>query len=196
MTRKDVTQDIDRPHYYSQFWIDVATGKRDVTAGRVAEAETDVEDIEDELDRDFEPAPVAAKPPVKPKPVSKAPEKKPEPARPTITSLADLANIDLLMKSSAEMDSDEVPDIEAGAIGDLGPLGQESATGTSIEVPDIDYVEAEAEAPAFANEDEGFDEDLEYDEEDEDEEGWSGTRKPSKQQKQQQQRRRERRPNF
>lgn len=196
MTRKDVTQDIDRPHYYSQFWIDVATGKRDVTAGRVAEAETDVEDIEDELDRDFEPAPVAAKPPVKPKPVSKAPEKKPEPARPTITSLADLANIDLLMKSSAEMDSDEVPDIEAGAIGDLGPLGEESAAGTSIEVPDIDYVEAEAEAPAFANEDEDFDEDLEYDEEDEDEDGWSSTRKPSKQQKQQQQRRRERRPNF
>lgn len=195
MTRKDVTQDIDRPHYYSQFWIDVATGKRDVTAGRVAEAETDVEDIEDELDQDFEPAPpVAAKPPVKPKSASKAPEKKPEPARPTITSLADLANIDLLMKSSAEMEGGEVPDIESGAIGDLGPLGEE-AKESPVTVPDIDYPEAEAEVSAFADEDEGLDEELDYDEEEE-EDGWSGSRKPSKQQKQQQQRRRERRPNF
>ncbi|MGZ3583830.1 MAG: hypothetical protein ACXWQ5_01240 [Ktedonobacterales bacterium] len=195
MTRKDVTQDIDRPHYYSQFWIDVAQGKRDVTAGRVADAETDVDDIEDEQDHDFEPAPAVASAPVKPKPASKAPEKKPEPARPTITSLADLANIDLLMKSSAEMENDEVPDIESGAIDDLGPLGQQSTVETPAAVPDIDYPEVEDETPESAQEDEDFDDDLDYDE-DEEEEGWGGPRKPSKQQKQQQQRRRERRPNF
>lgn len=198
MTRKDVTQDIDRPHYYSQFWIDVAQGKRDVTAGRVADAEADVEDIEDEQDHDFEPTPVVAKAPAKPKPVNKAPEKKPEPVRPTITSLADLANIDLLMKSSAEMDSDEVPDIESGAIDDLGPLGAESPVEASAApdsaAPDIEYPEVEEEAPALAEEDEPFDEDLDYDE-DEDEEGWGSSRKSSKKQ-QQQQRRRERRPNF
>lgn len=193
MTRKDVTQDIDRPHYYSQFWIDVAQGKRDVTAGRVADAETEVEDIEEEQDRDFEPTPVVAKAPPKPKPVSKAPEKKPEPARPTITSLADLANIDLLMKSSAEMDTDEVPDIESGAIDDLGPLGAESAVETPA-APDIEYPEVEEETLSPADEEESFDEDLDYDE-DEDEEGWSSSRKSSKKQ-QQQQRRRERRPNF
>lgn len=195
MTRKDVTQDIDRPHYYSQFWIDVTTGKRDVTAGHVVEAETDVDELEDEQDHEFEPAPVVVKPPVKPKPVSKAPEKKPEPARPTITSLADLANIDLLMKSSAEMDTDEVPDIESGAIDDLGPLGQETAVETPAAARAVNYPEVEDEAPAFA--DENLDDDLDYEEEeDEDEDGWSSSRKPSKQQKQQQQRRRERRPNF
>lgn len=193
MTRKDVTQDIDRPHYYSQFWIDVAMGKRDVTAGRVAEAETDVEDVVDEQGHDFEPEPVVAKPIAKPKPAAKAPEKKPEPVRPTITSLADLANIDLLMKSSAEMEGEEVPDIESGAIDDLGPLGQETAVETPVAAPDLDYAEAEEEAPAYAEEVEGYDEDLDYDE-DEDEEGWSSSRKSSK--KQQQQRRRERRPNF
>lgn len=199
MTRKDVTQDIDRPHYFSQFWIDVAQGKRDVTAGRVAEAETDVDDIEDEQDHDFEPVPVVAKAPPKPKPASKAPEKKPEPTRPTITSLADLANIDLLMKSSAEMDSDDVPDIEAGAIDDLGPLGRESTVETPVSVPDVNYEDAEIEddAPAYAEEDAGLDDDLDYDEEEDEDGGWSSTRKPSKQQKQQQQRRREqRRPSF
>ena len=193
MTRKDVTQDIDRPHYYSQFWIDVAQGKRDVTAGRVADAETDVDDIEDEQDHDFEPAPAVARAPVKPKPASKAPEKKPEPTRPTITSLADLANIDLLMKSSAEMENDEVPDIESGAIDDLGPLGQQSAVETPAAAPEIDYPEVEDETPESAQEDGDLDDDLDSDE-DEEEEGWGGPRKPSKQQKQQ--RRRERRPNF
>ena len=192
MTRKDVTQDIDRPHYYSQFWIDVAMGKRDVTAGRVAEAETDVDDIVDEQDHDFEPAPVVAKPMAKPKPAAKAPEKKPEPARPTITSLADLANIDLLMKSSAEMEGAEVPDIESGTIDDLGPLGQATAVEKPVGASDYDFAEAEEEAPAYADEAESFDEDLDYDEEEE-EDGWSGSRKPSKKQ---QQRRRERRPNF
>ena len=194
MTRKDVTQDIDRPHYFSQFWIDVAMGKRDVTAGRVAEAETEVDDLEDEQDRDVEPAPVVAKAPPKPKPVSKAPEKKPEPARPTITSLADLANIDLLMKSSAEMDTDEVPDIESGAIDDLGPLGQEPTVDTPAATTDYAYdAAAEEEAPAYADDDADLDDDLDYEDDEEDDE-WSGPRKPSKQQKQQ--RRRERRPNF
>lgn len=192
MTRKDVTQDIDRPHYFSQFWIDVAMGKRDVTAGRVAEAETEVDDLEDEQDRDVEPAPVVAKAPPKPKPVSKAPEKKPEPARPTITSLADLANIDLLMKSSAEMDTDEVPDIESGAIDDLGPLGQESTVEAPIDTTAYDAA-AEEEAPAYAEEDADLDDDLDF-EDDEEDDDWTGPRKPSKQQKQQ--RRRERRPNF
>jgi hypothetical protein len=188
MTRKDVTQDIDRPHYYSQFWIDVAQGKRDVTAGRIADAEA--EEIEEEPEQEFEPAPAVAKAPAKPKPAGKAPEKKPEPARPTITSLADLANIDLLMKSSAEMDSDEVPDIESGAIDDLGPLGQQPEVEASATAPNIEYPEIEEETPALVEEDESFD-DLDYDE-DEEEEGWGGSRKSPKKQ----QRRRERRPNF
>jgi hypothetical protein len=28
MTRKDSEKDVDRPHYYSQFWLDIAAGRR------------------------------------------------------------------------------------------------------------------------------------------------------------------------
>src|SRR5258706_505194 len=121
MTRKDTSQELDRPHYYSQFWVDVAAGKRSV-----ADVGSDAEPFEadDELPLalpEYETA-VPARPAAKPK--AAKPEKKPEPARPTITSLADLANIDLLMKNSAEMDGDEVPDLEAGAMDDLAGLRQ------------------------------------------------------------------------
>src|SRR5712692_5902823 len=106
MTRKDTSQEMDRPHYYSQFWVDVAGGKRSVAdvAGAAEPFEAD-----DELPLalpEYETA-APARPAAKPKPAK--PEKKPEPARPTLTALADLANIELLMKNSAEMDSDEVP---------------------------------------------------------------------------------------
>jgi hypothetical protein len=181
MSRKDIAQELDRPHYYSQFWIDVAQGKRDLSAVRVAEAEAEVEDIEEE-DFSARPEPVINHAP-KPR-VSKVPEKKAEPARPIISSLADLANIDLLMKSSAEMDSDEVPDIEAGAIDDLGPFGQATAEVEPAIVTDFDLADVESAPEALLedNLEDNLDEDAEgYDEEEEDE--WGSTRKPSKSQR-------------
>lgn len=155
--------DLDRPHYYSQFWIDVAAGKRDVTA--MSDTAVAPEADEDE-DAEFEPvAKVAPVAPVK-KP-AKAPEKKPEAPRPTITSLADLANIDLLMKSSAEMDTEEVPDIETGPASDLAPIET-----------DISSDALDAEPEYLADEDEA----LEFDE-DEEEDEWGGPRKGPRQQK-------------
>lgn len=195
MTRRDpISSETDRPHFYSQFWVDVAGGKRDLTAGGVGELEPDLEaEVEPELDEDDFAAPVAepARPAAK-KPVK---EKKPEPARPTITSLADLANIDLLMKNSAEMEGEEVPDLETGTIGDLEPFDTgEPAIVTDFDTEDAAEPEAEV-ADSYGDEDEAFD-DLDYDE-DEDEDEWGGSRKSSKQKKQQQQQnRRERRPGF
>ena len=153
--RSDSRQDSDRPHYYSQYWIDVAMGK---TSPSLPEAAAPVEEDEDDLDADL----LAMAP--KPEPKAKAPkvaEKKPE-VRPTITSLADLANIDMLMKSSAAMDDDEAPDISAG-------LG--AAAG-----PDITFdVEDGAKASATDEEEnEGFDADAE----EEDDEWGGGRRKP------------------
>jgi hypothetical protein len=187
MIRKDTAQDIERPHFYSQFWIDVASGKRDVSE---AHAAVDTDPIADETDEEeLVPPPIDLMPkPAPKKPVK--PEKKPEPARPTITSLADLANIDLLMKNSAEMEGDEVPDLEAGAIDDLAPFSQ---TETEEEAPVTDF-EFDEEAPEAAQ---GEDEygDLDFDEEEEEDE-WGG-RRPGKPGKPQQQKpRRERRPNF
>jgi hypothetical protein len=175
MTRKDTSQEMDRPHYYSQFWVDVAAGKRSV-----ADVGSDAEPFEadDELPLalpEYETA-VPARPAAKPK--AAKPEKKPEPARPTITSLADLANIDLLMKNSAEMDGDEVPDLEAGAIDDLAPFGEPSTEETPV-VTDFEVKPedaAEAEAGAEEEEDEFAGDDFDEEEEDE----WGGTRRPGK----------------
>lgn len=198
MTRRDpIASDMERPHFYSQFWVDVAGGKRDLTAGGVGELEAEAEvEVEPEFDEDDDfvaeaPAPAPVRPAAK-KPTK---EKKPEPVRPTITSLADLANIDLLMKNSAAMEGEEVPDLETGTIGDLEPFD----TGEPAIVTDFDLdtaVEPEAEAAESLDDaDEAFD-DLDF-EEDEEEDEWGGPRKPSKQQKkQQQQNRRERRPGF
>lgn len=198
MRRDPISSETERPRFYSQFWIDVAGGKRDLTAGAVGELEADAETVpefDEDEDEDF--AVVAPEPPPPARPVAKKPvkEKKPEPVRPTITSLADLANIDLLMKNSAAMEGDEVPDLETGTIGDLEPFD----TGEPAIVTDFDVDTAAEPEPVTAEsvsgEDEAFD-DLDYEEEEEEDE-WNGPRKPSKQQKkQQQQNRRERRPGF
>jgi hypothetical protein len=40
MTRKDSEKDADRPHYYSQFWLDIAAGRRVIGGPKPDEAET------------------------------------------------------------------------------------------------------------------------------------------------------------
>src|SRR5260370_23827286 len=49
MTRKESEKDADRPHYYSQFWLDIAAGRRTIGGPRPNdEADT----FEPELDLD------------------------------------------------------------------------------------------------------------------------------------------------
>ncbi|MGO8947394.1 MAG: hypothetical protein ACLQUY_06980, partial [Ktedonobacterales bacterium] len=177
MSRKDTVQDLDRPHYYSQFWIDVAQGKRDLSAIRSVESDVELEDI-DVGNMGTRPEPLAESAP-KPK-APKIPEKKVETARPVISSLADLANIDLLMKSSAEMDSDEVPDIEAGAMDDLGPFGEAAPDVEPSIVTDFDLEDIEDEPEEVVEESLADTED--FDEEEEEDE-WGAPRKSSKPQK-------------
>jgi hypothetical protein len=177
MSRKD-TADLDRPHYYSQFWVDIAAGKRDVTAASAAE--TDLADLVD-LDADTLAVEELPPPPPAPvvKPVAKAKPAKPaaEPPRSTITSLADL---DQLMKSSAEMDDDTVPDIESSEIGDLAPFGQQTQDEEPAIVTDFDLDRA-AEEPVAADADADELEDMDFDEEEEDE--WGSPRRGTKPQK-------------
>ena len=188
MTRRDpISSETERPHFYSQFWVDVAGGKRDLTPGQIDELEAEPELEEDE---DFGAA-IPEMNATRPAPKKPARERKPEPARPTITSLADLANIDLLMKNSAEMEGEEVPDLETGAMGDLEPFDSgEPPIVTDFEVDQAEEPAAET-AESFGDEvDEDF---ADFDEEEEEDE-WGSARKPSKQSKQN--KRRERRPNF
>lgn len=191
MTRRDpISSETDRPHFYSQFWVDVAGGKRDLTASHVEELEAEPGLEEDEEFGAAAPEVSATRPAPK-KPEKPVKERKPEPVRPTITSLADLANIDLLMKNSAAMEGEEVPDLETGTMGDLEPFEASVAPATDFDVDLTEEPEAEA-AESYVAEDEDFG-NLEYDE-DEEEDEWSGGRKPGKQSKQQ--KRRDRRTNF
>jgi hypothetical protein len=48
MTRKDSEKDTDRPHYYSQFWLDVAAGRTVIGAAKTEE-ETEMSEPELEL---------------------------------------------------------------------------------------------------------------------------------------------------
>jgi hypothetical protein len=45
MTRKDSENETDRPHYYSQFWLDVAAGLTVIGASKVEEEEALAEDV-------------------------------------------------------------------------------------------------------------------------------------------------------
>lgn len=169
MVRADSKQDSDRPHFYSQYWIDVAMGKPSVSAVS-APAETDEED-DDEL-AFVAPQTEASKPKVTSKPVEKKPV---ETGRSTLTSLADLANIDMLMKNSAAMDDTVTPDITASISHEEAP----SVAGLDYDVE----TDSAADSPegALASQDEDF---FDYeDEEDEEGEDWGSSRrkKPGKQ---------------
>lgn len=189
MIRKDIALDTDRPHFYSQYWIDVASGRLDTVGASTAVADfEDEEPILASLD-DLAPPPpepvVAVEeapepPPVKPaRPSRKTDTKKPEPARPALTSLADLAKIDLMMKNSAEMDAETVPDLEAASTAS----DFEEPIVTDFDPNAVATEEVEAEAPAPAGEFEFGD--VDYDEDEEDEWKEEGPRRGSKPQKRQ-----------
>jgi hypothetical protein len=56
MTRKDSEKETDRPHYYSQFWLDVAAGRTVIGAPKV---EDETELVEDETEiTEPEPTPL------------------------------------------------------------------------------------------------------------------------------------------
>ena len=58
MTRKDSEKETDRPHYYSQFRLDVAAGRTDIGAAK-SEDETDFVEDETELSEpELEPTPL------------------------------------------------------------------------------------------------------------------------------------------
>ena len=57
MTRKDSEKEADRPHYYSQFWLDVAAGRTTLSTPKEVD-ETDLTEVEDESESELEPTPL------------------------------------------------------------------------------------------------------------------------------------------
>ncbi len=168
MTRKDSEKDTDRPHYYSQFWLDVAAGRAVIGASKVEE---EAEPAEAELEMP-EPEPL---------PLRKA-------VRNSMTSVSDgykatqpqtVAEPDFAPQEFAETEENEfelannVDDMELPNI-----VLDEMEEDTTI--PELDRVPDEEE---MEEEEEEEEEELFYDEEEEeeeDEDSWSarGRKKP------------------
>src|SRR5579863_3252356 len=159
MTKKESEKDSDRPHYYSQFWLDVAAGRRVIGAPRTEEGEADEE----------------------PMPVS--------PRRSVYSTEADGYHEEVVhprVEQELDEDADEYStpelepfeDVEAEEIGDedeglLAPV----FGANEDDIPDVDFspkTEAAAvresdevdEVEPEENEEEFFDEEVEDDEED------------------------------
>ena len=57
MTRKDSEKEADRPHYYSQFWLDVAAGRTTIGSSKDVD-DTDLAEVEEESEPELEPTPL------------------------------------------------------------------------------------------------------------------------------------------
>ena len=156
MTRKESEKDSERPHYYSQFWLDVAAGRRIIGTPKP----NDEGDLEDE-------APFVH-----------------HPMRNGSSAISDgyretIAHPEV----EPDLEADEVyPDSEfedaeleeAEEVEELEPEEVEipALVVDEAEIPDMDLAPLEEEVPEDEEEEEFFDED----EEEDDDDGWSGAR--------------------
>src|SRR5712664_1484251 len=90
MTRKDSDKDAERPHYYSQFWLDIAAGRRTIGGPRPEDEGSESEDA----------APVAA-------PAAAPAKKSSKEARPAPVAVAVAEEEDFELDQVADTD---VPD--------------------------------------------------------------------------------------
>ena len=152
MTRKDSEKETDRPHYYSQFWLDVAAGRKIIGSGRAGEEEG-----------------------AEPEPQETTPRKSTRSSSATITreEQAYREVTPPVEEEAYEEEAYEEPEAEEDF------LGAEEEFDTEQELPNI-LVE-EAEVPDMELLDEDEEEDF-YDEEEEEEEDieWGRGRKKPK----------------
>lgn len=159
MTKKESEKDSDRPHYYSQFWLDVAAGRRVIGAPRTDEGDAD-----------------------------EGPEPMPVPLRRSVYSNdTDGYHEDVVhpqVEQELDEDADEYSTPEPELFDDVEEISDEDEGllapvfgANEDDIPDVDFspkTEAAAveesnevnEAEAEENEEEFFDEEAEDDEED------------------------------
>jgi hypothetical protein len=188
MARKDLEKEAERPRYYSQFWLDVAAGRRVIGQGKGASDGDEAEGSEAESAPEMTtkagkasksttmPPIVEAEPPTR--------RQSPQPLRLSGTeSLADL----VAAAGLVDVDSSE----------DTAGLGEEEDVSTGLEplpeVVDADLAEEPVEEPySFTD---LYDEEEEEDEEEDEEGGWS-SRRTKKHKKPEKPRRREKGRDF
>jgi hypothetical protein len=177
MTKKESEKDSDRPHYYSQFWLDVAAGRRVIGTPKTDEGDADEEP---------EPIPVSLRRPVysndtdgyhedvvHPQVELELEEDADEYSTPDLEPLDEVEEIsdedEGLLAPVFGANEDDIPDV------DFSPKTEVvAAAEVTDEAKETDEVK---EAEAEENEEEFFDEEAE---EDEDDDTWSarGRKKP------------------
>jgi hypothetical protein len=154
MARKDSEKDSERPHYYSQFWLDVAAGRR-IIGGPRPEEETEQDEIEHPESPAARRAGRAAsgheEPVMSPPPSNGHSEAIEHPvAEPVVEEeVVDPEAGDLLLEEEPEYQDEDLEDTD---------------------IPDMDLSPLEDEDQ---EEEDFYDEDLD-EEEDEDDLGWGG----------------------
>ena len=159
MTRKDSEKDSDRPHYYSQFWLDIAAGRRTIGGPKPEEEGEFLEDVTEPIalrrpsrndaedDLDGSDGHVGY--------VERSNERPAALAHP----LADV--VAPVLEEVPDAEPDEISlaadDVESPVLDD---------TVEDADIPDMDFAADEDE------EDEDEDEEAFEDEEDEEDEGW------------------------
>ncbi len=177
MTRKDTEKEAERPHYYSQFWLDVAAGRRVIGTPRTGE--------------EAEPVEAEAPEPVTPRKGARAGGQDEfnnvRPADGQIETIVHpvaepLAVPDEYIEPEAESDEDLVASNE--------DLDEQHMVVADADIPDMDLSETQEEEEE-EEEPVAEEEPLYEDEEEEEEEelGWGGARgrkksKPGRQIKQ------------
>ncbi|MGZ3615558.1 MAG: hypothetical protein ACXWPS_00310 [Ktedonobacteraceae bacterium] len=169
MTRKDSEKETDRPHYYSQFWLDVAAGRTVIGA---AKGEDEIDLVDDESDM--------SEPEIEPTPLRRAGRNHAAGATDGYTPSRTQTVVEPAFEpeefvESIENDFDQVDEVEDLELPDLDEVEEEIIIPEAVVIPD--EAETEEEEEQEEEEDIFFDEDIE---EDEDDDSWGarGRKKP------------------
>ncbi len=147
MTRKESEKDSERPHYYSQFWLDVAAGRRIIGAPKPGEEE--ISELElPEVTPTRRAGRVSTQEPLD-EPYTRHQEN-------NIHETAPIAAEEEYPELEDEVFGEEEQDLQDGAVED-------------IDVPDMDLGLEEEE-----EEDDFYEEELEDEEEEDEDIGWGG----------------------
>lgn len=168
MTRKDSEKETDRPHYYSQFWLDVAAGRTVIGANK-GEDESDL--VEDDTEM--------SEPELEPTPLRRAGRNHAPAAIDGYTTSRAQAVVEPVFEPEEFEESDESEFELADDVVDLElpdnvldePEEEVTIPETEITPDEVEMEEDEEEEELF------FDEEIE---EEEDEDGWAsrGRKKP------------------
>lgn len=161
MTRKDSEKDSDRPHYYSQFWLDIAAGRRVIGGPKENEGEGESE-LESEP---LEPAPLSRRAGRGADDFSTNGSGNPQARGETIAH----PEVEPLPTEEFSEPETEEPDLVANS---PEYTDTQHDVMDDTDIPDLDPIDEENEEENF------FDDDEE--EEDEEDEGWvRGRKKPT-----------------